>query len=156
LLEAGWQVLTIDLRATGETAVAHDSIGDAPDHNSVEWSIWMGRPLLGQWCWDAIRAADWLASRQDVDIHSLALVGIGAGGLAAICAAALDERFRSVAAIDTLASFVTALPFQGHRVVTMVPFLLDVGDVPHLTALAAPRRLVVANPLDAQSKPLEA
>jgi hypothetical protein len=116
----------------------------------------MGRPLLGQWCWDAIRAVDYLVTRRDVDAHRLAVVGAGVGGLAAICVGAFDERIAAVAATDTLASFVSAGPFKGHRMASFVPFLLDVADVPHLAALLAPRRLILARPVDAQSQPLDA
>jgi cephalosporin-C deacetylase-like acetyl esterase len=154
LLDGGWQILALDLRATGETAVANDTVTDAIDHNSTEWSIWMGRPILGQWCWDLMRAMDELEARDDVDVRNLALVGSGAGGLAAICTAALDERVRSVAAFGLLASFVTPLAPQGHRMATFVPFILEIGDVAHLAALVAPRRLIIARPVDAQSQSL--
>ncbi len=156
LVGAGWQVLAIDLRATGETAHKGDAVREAADHNTVEWSTWIGRPLLGQWCWDVIRAIDYLVTRDDVDARNMALVGSGAGSLAAICAAALDDRVRSVAAFGLLASFVSRNGFQGHRMATFVPFLLDVGDVPQLAALLAPRRLILARPVDGQSKPLDA
>src|SRR5260370_16394718 len=49
LASAGWDLMFIDVRATGRYAVAGDKIGRAPDHNSSEWSIWTARPLLGQW-----------------------------------------------------------------------------------------------------------
>jgi hypothetical protein len=114
----------------------------------------MGRPLVGQWCWDVIRALDFLLSRDDADTRHLSLLGTGAGGLVAICAAALDERVRSVATTGLLASFASAEPPQGHRMATFVPFILDVGDVPHLSALVAPRRLIVARPVDAQNQTL--
>ena len=41
----GWAVL--ELRATGRMEVSGDRIGKAPDHNSAEWSLWLGRPLAG-------------------------------------------------------------------------------------------------------------
>ncbi len=154
LLGAGWQLLALDLRGTGETAPPHDAIAGAPDHNSAEWSVWMGRPLLGQWCWDILSAVDHVAARADVDAHQIALVGTGAAALAAVCAGALEERVRSVTAFGMLASFVSAEPFQGHRMATFVPRLLDAGDVPRLAALLAPRRLLVVGPVDAQSRPL--
>jgi dienelactone hydrolase len=156
LLDDGWQLLALDLRATGQTAVQNETVRDAIDHNSTEWSIWMGRPLLGQWCWDVMRTMDWLIARDDVDARNMALVGSGAGGLVAICSAALDERVRSVATFGLLASFASPSPPQGHRMATFVPFLLDVGDVPHLAALVAPRRLIIARPVDAQNQTLGA
>jgi hypothetical protein len=103
-----------------------------------------------------MRAIDYLVTRDDVDVRNIALVGSGAGALAAICAASLDDRVRAVAAFQVLSSFVTPHEFQGHRMATFVPFLMDIGDVPHLAALLAPRRLILARPVDAQSKPIDA
>jgi len=53
MAESRWQLFFVEPRATGERAVVGDTIGRAPDHNSAEWSIWTGRPLLGQWIWDS-------------------------------------------------------------------------------------------------------
>jgi dienelactone hydrolase len=156
LVQLGWQVLTVDLRATGETAPPRDAIAGVPDHNSSEWSIWIGRPLLGQWCWDALKAIEFLNGRPDVDRSRFSIVGIGAAGLVAMAAAALDERVRAVATVGTLASFVTDEPFHGHRMAMFAPGLLEVADVAHLAALVAPRRLLAAAPVSAQSRPLEA
>jgi alpha-beta hydrolase superfamily lysophospholipase len=156
LLDRGWQLLALDLRATGQTAVSNEKIRDAIDHNSAEWAIWMGRPLIGQWCWDVIRAIDYLTSSDRTDIRQVALIGTGAGALVAICAGAFDERVRSVAANGLLASFVSAHPPEGHRMATFVPFILDVGDVPHVAALLAPRRLLISAPVDAQNRPIDA
>jgi len=55
-MEAGWHVYAPEMRGTGRTAVAGDQIGRAPDHNSAEWSLWIGRPLLGQWVVDIAAA----------------------------------------------------------------------------------------------------
>jgi cephalosporin-C deacetylase-like acetyl esterase len=155
LMDGGWQVFAMDLRATGTTAVGKETVRDAVDHNSTEWSIWMGRPLLGQWCWDTIRAIDALVARADVDARNVALVGSGAGGLVALCTAALDERVRAVATFGMLGSFLSPQPPSGHRMATFVPFILDVGDVVELAALVAPRRLIIARPVDLQNEKLD-
>ncbi|MFM7921377.1 MAG: acetylxylan esterase, partial [Planctomycetaceae bacterium] len=61
----GWAVL--ELRATGSTEVAGDRIGRAPDHNSAEWSLWLGRPLCGQWVRDIRRLPPVVAVREPTD-----------------------------------------------------------------------------------------
>ena len=65
LLATGWDVVTADLRATGPTAYPRDKIGRAPDHNTAEWSLWIGRPLLGQWVTDVVRLLDVLDETAD-------------------------------------------------------------------------------------------
>src|SRR5205085_1289518 len=111
LHDAGWNVVCVDLRACGRTAVAGDTIGRAPDHNSAEWAMWIGRPLLGQWAYDVRRAADAsLASIEGVP-DELAVVGIGAGGLIALVAAAQDEALVRVGMTDSLGSYVSEAPY---------------------------------------------
>jgi hypothetical protein len=153
----GWSVLTADLRATGKLADPHDRIGRAPDHNTAEWSLWLGRPLLGQWAVDVRRLLDAL-NECDGKLPAQILVGgNGPAGLVAICAAALDSRITHVVTAGTLASYVTEEPYEGQRLGLMVPGILrDAGDVAHLAALVAPRRLVVAGGVTGGGKMLDA
>ncbi len=145
LVRQGWSVVAPDLRATGETKPARDGVRDAPDHNSAEHALWVGRPLLGQWVFDVRCLLDWLAVQPMLDTRRLAVAGLGQAGVVALCAAALDERVASVAAVDAPISYVTELPYAaGTRMGLLAPGILRVGDIPHLAALAAPRRLVLA------------
>src|SRR5262249_3860721 len=49
LVVSDWEVFAPDLRATGEAKPMNDGIRTAPDHNSTEHALLIGRPLLGQW-----------------------------------------------------------------------------------------------------------
>ena len=145
LRKDGWSLVTLDLRATGRLAVPSDRIGHAPDHNSAEWGLWVGRPLMGQWVDDVRRLLDALDAAGGDRPRETALVGVGPGGLVALAAAATDPRVSRVAAVGTLASYVSDEPYRGQRLGVIVPGLLrDVGDVPHIVALVAPRRVVIA------------
>jgi pimeloyl-ACP methyl ester carboxylesterase len=156
LLEAGWAVSAPDLRAIGETKPASDAIAGAPDHNSAEHGLWVGRPLLGQWIFDVQCLLDWLAIQPGLDKRRLAVVGIGQAGLIAISAAALlDDRVSAAATVEAPVSYVTEQAYPtGTHMGLLVPGLLRVGDVPQLSALAAPRRLIVAGGVSSQAKPL--
>ena len=93
LVAAGWAVSAPDLRATGETKPAGDAVRGAPDHNSAEHALWVGRPLLGQWVFDVQCLLDFLAIQPGLQKQRFAVVGIGQAGLVAVCAAALlDDR----------------------------------------------------------------
>ena len=76
----GWTVLTPDLRATGKGAQPGDRIGRAPDHNTAEWSLWLGRPLLGQWVVDVRRLLDAVQERDGQLPAEVLVVGIGPAG----------------------------------------------------------------------------
>lgn len=156
LLTKGWAVLAADLRGTGETKAAGDAIAGAPDHNSAEHGLWLGRPLLGQWCFDVLRLLDWLATVPFLRRDRFAVVGIGQAGIVALCAAGMfDDRIVSAAAVDSLASYVTDQSYAaGIRIGLLAPGILRVGDVPHLAALAAPRRLIISGGVAPQGKKL--
>lgn len=143
---AGASVLTVDLRATGKHAVKGDVIGNAPDHNSAEWSLWIGRPLLGQWVVDVRRTLDAVARVRNGKLPcQVDLVGRGPAGLVALAAGTLDDRIHRVAMDGTLVSYVSEHPYRGQRLALMVPGILrEVGDVPHWAACLAPRPLIVA------------
>ncbi len=157
LRNGGWSVLTLDLRATGKRAQPNDRIGRAPDHNTAEWSLWLGRPLLGQWVIDVRRLLDALQERDRRLPDEILVVGIGPAGVVAICSAALDARITRVAASGILASYVTQEPYQGQRLGLLAPGILrDAGDIPHLAALIAPRPVVIGGGVTGGGQPLDA
>ncbi len=154
LLAKGWAVLAPDLRATGETKPKGDAVAGAADHNSAEHALWVGRPLLGQWVHDVQCLLDWMTIQPALDRKRTAVVGIGPAGVVALCASALSEdRVGTVAALDTMISYVTEEAYPpGTPMGLLVPGLLGVGDVPQLAALSAPRRLVIVGGVSSQGK----
>jgi cephalosporin-C deacetylase-like acetyl esterase len=145
LQEAGWNVRTVDLRATGALAWPGDKVGGAPDHNTAQWGLWIGRPLLGQWALDVRRLLDAVKQVEGKLPDRIAVVGQGPAGIVALTAGAVDSRITHVAAIDSLASYVTDAPYKNQRLGVMAPGMLrDVGDVAHLAALCLPRRVIFA------------
>jgi hypothetical protein len=154
LLEAGWVIHAPDLRATGEQQPAGDAIGNAPDHNSAEHALWVGMPLLGQWVVDVRAVVAYLAERPGLQLRRLAIIGLGQAGIVAACA--IGGAVASLALIDTPASLVTMTAYpRGTRMGLLAPGLLKAGDVPHLAALAAPGKLIVAGGSGADGKALE-
>jgi cephalosporin-C deacetylase-like acetyl esterase len=145
LQEGGWNVRTVDLRATGALAWPSDKVGAAPDHNSAEWGLWIGRPLLGQWTLDVRRFLDAIERVEGKLPNRIALVGQGPAGTVALACAAVDERITHAVALNSLASYVSHAPYKGQRLGLMAPGILrDVGDIAHLAALCLPRRVVFA------------
>jgi len=153
--ESGWDAWSLSPRATGKHAVANDAIGAAPDHNSAEWSLWVGRPLLGQWVLDVRAALNALETTNQLK-DGLTVVGVGPAGVIALCAAALDPRIKQAATLDSLASYVSDAPYRSQRLGIMAPGILrEVGDIQHVAALVAPRRLVVAGGVGGDGQALD-
>jgi cephalosporin-C deacetylase-like acetyl esterase len=153
----GWGLATLDLRATGKLAWPSDKVNRAPDHNTAEWGLWIGRPMLGQWVLDVRRLLDALERADGAKPGEVVLIGDGPGGLVALAAAAVDPRIARVAAVGTLASYLSDGPYVGQRLGVMAPGIVrDVGDVAHLASLAAPRRVVIAGGVAGDGRPIAA
>jgi len=139
LRKQGHTVETFSLRATGEHSYHRDKIRRAPDHNTAEWSLWLGRPLLGQWVQD-VRA--FLNSRET--LGATTLIGIGPAAMVAVTTAAMDNRVERTVAVNLLASYISDVPYESHRLGLIVPGILrDLGDVQHVAAMIAPRQLTI-------------
>ena len=98
--------------------------------------------------WDDIRTLDYLASRPEVDPKRLGCVGLSVGGYRSFFLAALDERIK--AAVDV--GWMTSLGSQIKQHVTNtiglsfhINGLYRYLDLPHISALVAPRALLVIN-----------
>ncbi|MHC4403501.1 MAG: hypothetical protein ACYTG0_27910 [Planctomycetota bacterium] len=153
--QSGRTVVSLSLRATGRHAYARDKIRRAPDHNTAEWSLWLGRPLLGQWVLDLRAALNVLDADAGLS-NELTVIGVGPAGVVAMCAAALDSRIQQVVVVDSLASYVSDTPYENQRLGIMAPGIVrDVGDVQHLAALIAPRKLVIVGGVNGAGRALD-
>jgi hypothetical protein len=157
LCAAGWSLMSLDLRATASLAHEGDRIQRAPDHNTAQWGVWLGQPLLGQWVRDLRRLIDQVELEFESARPTWGVVGVGTASLVALSLAALDERITHTAALGGLASYVSEVPYAEQRLALMVPGILGhVGDVGHIASLLAPRRLVVAGGVSGAGEPLVA
>jgi len=112
----------------------------SPDSFDAVWQrnamLW-GRPMPGIACTDIRGALGYVAARADADRSRISLLGRGKLAVAALFAAALDER---VAALDV---DLESRCFQ-KRSLPLVPFVLQHGDVLQWAALLADRQLTLA------------
>ncbi len=151
LREAGIHTRALELRGCGSLTLPGQALGDAiPDHNLVEWSLWIGRPLLGQWVLDLRQLMTALEPR---GIERFAVLGWREGALAAYLTAALDPRLQGSAGIEPALSFTGGHVPDSVRMGLFSPRLMEAGDLPHLAALAAPRPVAVAAPFRLDGTP---
>jgi hypothetical protein len=157
LTAAGWMVVASELRATGQYEIKNNRIGNAPDHNSAEWSLWIGRPLIGQWVWDVQRTLDAIKEQDGALPKEITVIGFRSAGVVALCTAAIDQRISRVVTVNSLVSYVTDRPYTGVRLGLMAPAILrEVGDIAHITALVAPRPVLIAGGVFGDAKPIGA
>jgi len=152
---AGVVFASADLRGRGQCAPRPPSRG--PSYYSgrgEDYYIWdtlmVGRPMLGGYVHDALQALRCLRARPQVDPARLWVIGQGTMGVAALFALALDPAVRGAFLQSALSEYRAIV--ENDRYTT--PFriyatgLLRHFDLPDVAALAAPRKLVLLNPLD--------
>ena len=161
LLDAGHAVCAITLRGTGLTTPRFPHGGpeyyDASVHldERFAWTcLVMGRPVIGQRVWDTLRAVDYLVSRPDVDATQIRIVGVGSSGLAAMMAALLDDRVRSVLVDRTLASYMSIVESESYstHLAYFVPGILRSFDLTQIAAAMSPRPCWILNGVDANGQ----
>jgi hypothetical protein len=115
--------------------------------------LWQGRVLWGMMVYDALKAVDYLHTRDDVDTARLATVGMSMGSSTAQWAGALDARLKVIVDICCLTDWHTLVEvggLKGHGIYYYVPDLLNHFSAAQMNALIAPRpHLALAGNLDA-------
>jgi len=154
LAREGNVVLAIDVRGVGETKAegqvwsGYKFMG-VDGYHFYQYGM-LGHTLLGRRVHDVLRSVALLGERPEVDGEQLSVVGQGAGGLLALFAAALDERIATAVCCQSLISYreLATHEFHAYHPSCFVPGILKLCDLPEVAACVAPRRLVLAGPLD--------
>ncbi len=156
LVRAGYAVLAIDPRGTGETGegpVPREYRGflSGPDATLFYGAIRAGTSIAGMQVRDVLAARAFLESRAEIDPNRLGILGVGSGGTLAAFAASLDARIKVAVSSGGLLSFdaIAASGTSTHRLTELVPGALGSFDLPDVATLVAPRSLVLANLVDA-------
>jgi len=103
----------------------------------------LGRTMAGHRVHEAIRAVDYVCTREDVDAERIGCMGISGGGLVASFAAALDERIRSTVVSGYVNTFKASILDIDHCIDNYVPGLGEVAEMPDVVSLIAPRALLM-------------
>lgn len=142
----------LSLRGVGEQNVKGGAIAGAFDHHVAEYGVWIGRSMLAQWTADAVAL---LRTTFDGK-KSRVLISGGASALIALSAATVvPDTIKSVVLVEPIATLVTDAPYaSGTPMGILAPGILKVGDISHLAALLAPKRLVIAGAVSPQGKKL--
>jgi hypothetical protein len=146
-LEAGQQVLALDLRATGE--LRHGEGGGTwpwlagppwsellaePGRSMSNWAWFAGRPWTGMWALDLRQAARF--SREKLAAPSVAIDAENAYGWPALLAAAADPALITSGRVQLpWASLHDVVRARGDDALADVPGLLERLDIPQLRTL---------------------
>lgn len=135
------------LTSLGYNALCFDAwiFGERSGRSELDWCkdmLWHGRVPWGMMVYDALKAADYLVTRPDVDVKRLATVGMSMGSSTAQWVGALDPRLKVVVDICCLTDWHTLVEvggLKGHGIYYYVPDLLNHFTTSQMNALIAPR-----------------
>jgi len=151
IAKTGREVLAVDLRGTGETALKNWRNMNVP--------YLLGRSLMGMRTEDVLTCARYAAKRAGAaDAGGVELVAIGHVGVPALHAAALEPAlFKSLKLTRTLTSWSNAVhlgPTQ-NQWINVVHGPLKVYDLPDLAATLGDK-LTIDHPVDAMGQAIKA
>ncbi|WP_019535355.1 dienelactone hydrolase family protein [Paenibacillus ginsengihumi] len=147
LARRGLVVIAPEVVGFGDRKLERDLVKEPTIGNScynLSVSLLMtGRTTAGLRAYEAMRAADYLASRPEVDAERLGNIGHSGGGTVASLSAALDSRIKaSVVGIygNTYRGSILAMR---HCLCNYIPGILQHAEMPDLLGLIAPRALFI-------------
>lgn len=162
VLREGHAVCSVALRGTGLSTPRPPRGGPVfyqqmHVQEGLAWAnLVLGYPVIGQRVWDIVRTLDYLTTRPDVDMSQLRIVGQEEAGLAALMAAVLDQRIRSILLTRMLISYMSIVQSTGYSLQLdwFVPGILRHFDVPDLSAAVYPRPVWIVDAVDADGTTL--
>lgn len=156
--EHGYVVIAPDARGFGERSEDFRKYAPRDGCNiAFMQAILMGVNLITLNISDDMRAVDYLAARPEVDPNRIGCIGLSFGGTRSMYLAALDDRIKVALISCYLTTFKAYALDKGNFCGSQfVPHLLKYADVADVTALIAPRPLLIENGISDRGFPVEA
>lgn len=157
VLRQGHAVCAIALRGTG-LSTPRPPRGGPVFYQQMDlgerfaWAnLVLGNPVISQRVWDIVRTVDFLSSHPDVDASQIRMIGQEEAALAALMAAVIDTRLRSVLLSRMVVSYMSVVQSTDYSLPLdwFVPGILRHFDVPDLSAAVYPRPAWIVDACDA-------
>jgi dienelactone hydrolase len=119
--------------------------GNRACRSQVMHCLVVGRTATGERVWDMQRLLDWATTLPEVDASHILMMGNSGGGMVTLFAAACDERITVAVPSCSFAPTVREDGYLFHCDCNMVPGILELGGLPGVAGLIAPRHLLAVN-----------
>lgn len=139
-VKQGYVALAIEQRAFGERK------GPEPNHDCKHptmAALLLGRTMIGERVWDVSRAIDVLYRFPEVDLGRIGIMGNSGGGTVTWYASCLEPRITAAMPSCAFCTYADSIGRIYHCVDNYLPSALRFFDMQDLSALIAPRPLVV-------------
>ena len=141
-IKEGYAALVIEQRGMGERKTDKMTTKTTCEYPSLS-ALLIGRTMVGERIWDISRAIDALSFFEELDTERIGIMGNSGGGTCAFYAACFDERIKIVMPSCSVCTYKDSIGAMYHCVCNYIPnaaLHFDMGD---LSALIAPRPIVV-------------
>ena len=149
MVRRGFVVVVPEILGFGDRRLEADQSGGQVGNSSCQTLashlMLYGISLAGLRVQEAMRALDYMASREDVDSNRIGCFGFSGGGLLAAYTAALDERIQATVLCAFTNTFKGSIMAVRHCIDNYLPGVLDYAELPELIGLLAPRPLFIAS-----------
>lgn len=123
----------------------YDRHGRRECRSHVMHCLLAGRTAMGERVWDLQRILDWASKLPAVDSRHVLMMGNSGGGMVTLFTAACDERVTIAVPSCSFAPTVSTAGYIFHCDCNMVPGLIEIGGLPGVAGLIAPRHLLAVN-----------
>ncbi|MEW9700525.1 dienelactone hydrolase family protein [Paenibacillus sp. SI8] len=150
LVRRGFVVIVPELLGFGERKLDEDALQDTSIEDRRKSSCYklssylthLGETLAGIRTYEVLRVVDYAQSRPDVQTGGVGSMGLSGGAFVGYLAAALDERFRAVVLSGYTNTYKDSHFFtRQHCLCDYIPGIVELGDMPDIVSLIAPRAL---------------
>ncbi len=144
-MRRGIAALCIEQRSLGERIEKEQSHVCSYNscHDAFVQSLMLGRTLLGERVFDVDRAIDYLATRDDVDMHRIGVMGNSGGGTTSIYAAATLRRLSFSMPSCAFCTFLESKMTLYHCSCGYLPGIYKYAEMADVLGLFAPRPVVI-------------
>lgn len=142
-MSRGLAALCLEQRAFGERRERREGSHMAGCHEATVHALMLGRTLIGERVYDVDRGLDYLATRRDVDMDGVGVMGNSGGGTISLFAAALLPRLAFAMPSCYFCTFKDSIMVIEHCLDNYLPGLLKYAEMADLMGLFAPKPVVI-------------
>jgi len=134
--------LVIEARNFGESST--EGYGTSCTE-SAKTALLMGRTVIGERVWDAMRILDAVAEHfSEIDMENIVCTGNSGGGTATYYLACADKRITVAAPSCSICTYEDSIAAMPHCLCNHIPCIRKYFEMGDLAGLIAPRALVIA------------
>lgn len=149
-VENGYAAICIEDRGMGEQE-AHQENRRWENGGKCKFAgftaLLLGRTLEGERVWDVSRVIDILPQFKELDLSNLMIMGTSGGGTLSYYAACYDERIKISIPSCAYCPYKESILAMYHCICNYIPHAYEWFDMQDLSALIAPRKLVICTGL---------